>query len=333
MKTLPGPVTDVILAATGAQDLRVESVVQDLWSGYGRILRLALTGSEQATVIVKQVHPPTATNHPRGWNTSRSHERKLRSYQVEIAWYRDWSHRCGERCRIPRLIGSRELDGQQLLILEDLDAAGFPLRKNSLTQARLESCLAWLAEFHATFLQQTPQNLWETGTYWHLATRPDELAALRDPALKSAALAIDQKLAHACYQTLVHGDAKLSNFCFGPEESAVAALDFQYVGGGCGMRDLAYFLGSCLPEEECAERESDLLDCYFRHLTQALQRHQRDFSPKEREALLTEWRELYPFAWADFHRFLKGWSPGHWKLNSHSERMTRRAIEELSGAQ
>lgn len=332
MTTLPPLLTDAILAATGAESLQVERVVQSLWSGYGQILRLALTGGEHPTVIVKHVHAPSARNHPRGWNASYSHERKLRSYRVETAWYQDWSHHCGASCRIPKLIGSKELDGQQLLILEDLDAAGFHLRKSSLSAPRIESCLAWLAEFHATFLNKEPQNLWATGTYWHLATRPDELAALTDPTLKAAAAAIDHRLSAARYQTLVHGDAKLANFCFGPDDDAVAALDFQYVGGGCGMKDLAYFLGSCLDEESCEAREGDLLDCYFGHLTEALARHQRALTPQGTADLVAEWRGLYPFAWADFHRFLRGWSPGHWKLNSYGERLARQAIEEIARA-
>ena len=33
--------------------------------------------------------------------------------------------------------------------------------------------------------------LWESGTYWHLETRPDELEELEDLDLKNAASAID----------------------------------------------------------------------------------------------------------------------------------------------
>ena len=40
-------------------------------------------------------------------------------------------------------------------------------------------------------------------------------------------------------------------------------------------------------------------------------------------------RSVYRVAWADFHRFLKGWSPGHWKINSYSERVTKEVISQL----
>jgi Ser/Thr protein kinase RdoA (MazF antagonist) len=63
------------------------------------------------------------------------------------------------------------------------------------------------------------------------------------------AAVIDQVLNNCSYQTIVHGDAKLANFCFS-KEGAVSAVDFQYVGGGCGMKDVAYFLGSCLTGKE-----------------------------------------------------------------------------------
>ena len=50
---------------------------------------------------------------------------------------------------------------------------------------------------------------------------------------------------------------------------------------------------------------------------------------KTNKALENEWRPLYRVAWADFHRFLKGWSPGHWKINSYSERVTEEVIKNL----
>ena len=45
-----------------------------------------------------------------------------------------------------------------------------------------------------------------------------------------------------------------------------------------------------------------------------------------------DWRPLYRVAWADFHRFLKGWSPGHWKLSDYSERVAKEVITSLREA-
>jgi len=207
-----------------------------------------------------------------------------------------------------------------LMVLEDLDAAGFPLRKHGIGWEEISSCLKWLAEFHASYLGINPKGLWNEGTYWHLKTRPEELAELSDHKLKEAAPLIDQKLKNCTHQTFVHGDAKLANFCFGKDHQ-VAGVDFQYVGGGCGMKDLAYFIGSCLSESECERLEANILDPYFNYLQAAL--------GDKNESLETEWRSLYRVAWADFHRFLKGWSPGHWKINSYSERVTAEVINNL----
>ncbi|MBT8338154.1 MAG: ecdysteroid 22-kinase family protein [Gemmatimonadetes bacterium] len=329
--TLPPHFLHSIRRALGASSVEVVESLQELWSGYGHILRVRLGGmqdSGSSTAIAKYVRFPDRTRHPRGWHSSRSHERKLRSYHVESVWYRDWAARCGDECRVARLLLHEAHEDEVLILLEDLDAADFPARVRSIQPDQLRACLGWLAHFHATFMGAKPEGLWETGTYWHLATRPDELDALRDLPLKEAAPRLDALLRGGRYQTLVHGDAKLANFCFSPQGTApsrVAAVDFQYVGGGCGMKDLAYFLGSCLDEAECERREGELLDLYFDVLRSALAL-QPDL---DAESVEREWRALFPVAWTDFHRFLKGWSPGHWKIHSYSERVAREVLSGL----
>lgn len=308
----------VILQSTGASAIITKNPIQELWSGYGQILRLRLESSQYPSVIVKHIKLRPASDHPRGWSGEIGHQRKLKSYRVEKHWYQNYSHL--SEARIPQCLAVEVMENEVLLVLEDLDAAGFPIRHERLNWAGVEACLAWLAQFHASFLGMKPENLWPMGTYWHLATRPEELAALNDTALKEAASIIDKKLSHCRYQTFVHGDAKLANFCFS-KEGDVAAVDFQYVGGGCGMKDLAYFVGSCLNEEECEAWEDRILDAYFSFLKASLNKA----CPK----LEAEWRRLYPMAWADFHRFLKGWSPQHWKINNYSERMVQKALDSL----
>ncbi len=322
---LPPDQRDRVLTLTGSTSIEVCERVQSLWSGYGEIVRVRLDGTP---AIVKHVNPPTAGNHPRGWNTDRSHERKLRSYAVELAWYRNWSSRCRDACRVPHTMAATELDdGGWLFVLEDLDAAGFPERRFRLDRNGVTLCLHWLAEFHATFLGESPDGLWETGTYWHLATRPDELAEMPDGALKDAATTIDARLSCAHYLTFVHGDAKVANFCFATDSKSVAAVDFQYVGGGCGMKDVAYLLGSCLDERECERSESVYLDIYFAALRTALERNRPEIDVRDLEA---EWRALFPLAWTDFYRFLAGWSPGHPKMTPYSERLAREVLTNLA---
>ena len=308
----------IILQKTGASSLFEKEVIQELWSGYGKIIRFGLKDASAKSVIVKHVQLPNKKNHPRGWNSDIGHQRKLKSYQVETTWYEKYSQ--FSSARLPHCLAVETQGDEVLMVLEDLDEAGFTIRKRSVTWEEIKACLAWLAKFHASYLGKAPDGLWDIGTYWHLETRPQELAVLKDKQLKNAAPLIDSKLNSCIYKTFVHGDAKLANFCFA-KDGRVAGVDFQYVGGGCGMKDVAYFIGSCLNESECERLESQILDTYFEHLQSALE--------ERNEALEKEWRSLYRVAWADFHRFLKGWSPGHWKINSYSERVTAEVINQL----
>ena len=93
------------------------------------------------------------------------------------------------------------------------------------------------------------------------------------------------------------------------------------------MKDIAYFLSSCLSTQECFELEDELLEYYFLHLRNAL--NQKGLAFIDFEELENEWRFLYPFAWADFSRFLKGWMPTNSKLNEYSEQMVQKALVQL----
>ena len=315
-----------ILEITHAESLYDMGVVQSLWSGYGNIVRIGLKGANYPSVIIKHVKPDNG-NHPRGWNTDLSHERKLKSYQVETNWYQSSiSNGINKFVRIPKCLGVKNHENDFLVVMEDLDHSGFQKRKSFVNKNELESCIRWLAKFHAYFMGENSNGLWETGTYWHLETRPDELEQLDDLNLKKAASAIDAKLKNSTFQTLVHGDAKLANFCFNNDGTKVAAVDFQYVGGGCGMKDLAYFVGSCFRDKEAEDREIEVLDFYFEALADCMKFLKKD---QNLEELIEDWRPLYRVAWADFHRFMKGWSPGHWKLSDYSERVTQEVINTL----
>jgi len=312
---------------TGAKSIGKPQIVQELWSGYGSICRYELSGCKLPSVILKRILLEETKHHPRGWKTNRSHLRKVESYRVEKAWYKYWSNQCTETCRVPHCYKTWDVENESYILLEDLDAAGFAARPRSISEAGMKACLRWLADFHVTFLNCKPEGLWKTGTYWHLATRPDELKALDDLKLKSAAQKIDEMLNNCSLQTFVHGDAKLANFCFTKDQSKVAAVDFQYVGGGAGIKDVAYFLGSCLAEHELENHETELLDMYFEFIGESLDAKQSNIS---RAQIEDHWRPLFPVAWTDFHRFLKGWSPGHWKLNDYSEKIARNVIEKVS---
>ena len=80
----------------------------------------------------------------------------------------------GDLLRGSRGGGLRRSGAEWWFILEDLDASGYTGRRHRLSWEEAVLCTSWLAAFHGTFLGVDPQGLWDTGTYWHLATRPEE---------------------------------------------------------------------------------------------------------------------------------------------------------------
>ena len=88
----------------------------------------------------------------------------------------------------------------------------------------------------------------------------------------------------------------------------------------------SYFLSSCLEPAALSREAPPLLDHYF----DALRQHAAPkLSAAQHSELEAEWRDLYVFAWADFYRFLAGWSPQHWKIDTYSEAMTEQALAAL----
>lgn len=300
--------------------------IQSLWSDYGGIYRLRLNDAKIPSIIVKCITLSENGNHPRGWATNLSHQRKIKSYQIENHWYENYASSLPESVKVPDLLYSENRPPVQVLVMEDLSIC-YPTLKQYCTLNEAKTVIKWLAQFHAHFVNSTAEGLWATGSYWHLETRPDEWNAMKDSPLKRRAKDLDHALSQAKFQTIIHGDAKVANFCFGQNDK-VAAVDFQYVGKGVGVKDLAYFIGSCFTDEECELYENELLNYYFDELRNAL--HKKSF--KEAGDLEKEWRELYPVAWADFNRFLLGWLPNHQKLHAHALSKNKIALDYLDAS-
>ncbi len=323
-----------VLHHCDATAIRSSHCVQQLWSDYGQIMRLELVGGDTRSVILKRVQWPAVATHPRGWHGRAGEQRKRDSYVVEACWYERYAAHAPHRCRVPKPVAVEQASDGMLILMEDLDNR-YPERYRQDSLSRVAACLRWLAAFHAHHLNDAGDGLWPVGTYWHLGTRADEFAAMQEGRLKNAAQWLDGQLRDARFQTLVHGDAKLANFCFSSDatspayssaasarNASVAAVDFQYVGRGPGVCDVAYFLGSCLDEVRLEQAVPALLDIYFSELGECL------IDTVDASALEAEWRSLYPIAWVDFYRFLLGWAPEHRKINAY----TRRLANEVLGA-
>ncbi len=68
----------------------------------------------------------------------------------------------------------------------------------------------------------------------------------------------------ASASTLVHGDFRLENLMMGERgsEDELVILDWQLIGWGSGLRDLAYFVGQNLAPEVRQEAEGELVELY-----------------------------------------------------------------------
>lgn len=249
-------------------------------------------------------------------------------------------------CFVPRLVGasSQAEPEAQTLILEDL-AIRYPVfaeRRATLSDKQVIKALQWLASFHARSwniesscaLEPTRsfcpppaeaihtwkgKGLWRQGGYHYLATRIHELASIHPHHSKWATLglhaqsdlptSVDWCLHNPPDRTrlsLIHGDVKAANMAFSRDATKMAMYDFQYVGIGLGVQDLAKFLTTSISAHHLnsANGEERLLKIYHQYLIQQLP----DGADYPFDVLCDDWQ----LALVDWVRFLAGWNGGFW---------------------
>jgi len=92
------------------------------------------------------------------------------------------------------------------------------------------------------------------------------------------------------------------------KEVKCALYDFQYVGSGLGVVDLAYFLGTTVDGRDLrgCEKEEGLLRLYFEEVESVLKERGVGMGGYTWEALAQQWE----WAVVDWMRFMAGWGVG-----------------------
>lgn len=160
-------------------------------------------------------------------------------------------------------------------------------RRSQLNPEQVVTALEWLARFHSSsrawHLEDRAEHvlppldearrrsgapvqtrLWLNGGYTYLETRRSEYTSLvedtdsewsralcrplRNSSLSVAEMAADfLKPVGRSFETYIHGDIKSANAAFTPSGDEVAFYDFQYIGLGLGVSDLAKLFTSSIP--------------------------------------------------------------------------------------
>lgn len=279
--------------------------------------------------------------------------RKRESYAVERRFYAGTANRVREaNLHIPKLLAS-DLDGSKpwpafCILMNDVSQQ-HPQHPDFLSKDQAACALQWIATFHALFWGETSstctwrRDLWDRGAFWTtpavgtegVATawigtmryleqkHPEYLTASTQSLgrrIEKAGSAISRLLAKESvgsqYGTLIHGDYKAANLFFpnDPESAdSVAAVDFQFTGGGLGVEDVAYLL---YPDArgDHFEYEEELLETYHEELILQLITQQKG-GPSTMP--LKVFRNYYELARIDMTRY---WlSKNKWSASTRGE--------------
>jgi len=302
--------------------VNLQEVITSLWSGCGEIARYKL---DEKSCVVKSINVPKHIEHPRIKQSQFAINRKQQSYEVEFTWYRDYSSLLPVQSRALECFNTINYKQLFALVFADFKEHGYD--NATCCPEHILAIIKWLAYLHAFNLDSQADGLWQQGNYWHLSTRPDEFEKITEDELKQAAPIIASKIQDCPFQTLIHGDAKLANFAINHQTLDVLGYDFQYVGKGIGTVDLMYFLGSCLDEKTLITDANKYTALYYEHLGDAINYFEKSC---DAQSVIEQWQSLWPDAWADFYRFLVGWSPCHWKINSYMLNQYQAVIQKIN---
>ncbi|KAI7240115.1 hypothetical protein KC330_g1377 [Hortaea werneckii] len=202
---------------------------------------------------------------------------------------------------------------------------------------------------------QKAEGVWLNGGYTYLATRRKEYADLLgdsesewSSALCQPIPSVDGSLAELVaqvlspdassdatpsaisdYETLIHGDVKSENLFANTEGSAVAFFDFQYVGMGLGVCDLAKLFTCSVPMHMLTTEAlgGDVALAMTDGERGLLQRYQRTINSASGKEY--PWRELemhWSTALVDWLRFQASW--GFWGNTAWLEARVRHILSD-----
>ncbi|KAI0147404.1 hypothetical protein GGR57DRAFT_505868 [Xylariaceae sp. FL1272] len=266
--------------------------------------------------------------------------------------------------------GADLLEGLTATLMTDLRTK-YPVageKRSLLNDEQVHSALDWLSTFHRESWSLSPipedslldpplieaekrksahaanRSLWLNGGYTYLATRRKEYALLcSDQGSEwSAALCGEfwrgQSVAEVVAdvvkmspQSLIHGDVKSENLFTSRDGSEVAFYDFQYVGFGLGVCDLAKLFTCSVPLSMLVSGNED----YINRLTMG--KGERRLLERYHENLLAGTKRTYDWnlfirhwetALVDWLRFQASW--GFWGNTEWLEARVRCILNDIS---
>jgi hypothetical protein len=220
--------------------------------------------------------------------TSRATAAAVRSYWIEVSFYREMAPQLPVRAPDCYVALHDEGSDDFVLLLEDLAPArqGDQLAGCSVDEAAI--AVAELPKLHAPkwgdpVLESLPwlhrntdesvvmTTMLVTGLYDGFRTRYNERL---DPDVFELCERFIPRLAHYLTArpgawTVAHGDYRLDNLLFGTSDGGppVAVVDWQTVAHGPGVADLSYFIGAGLLPDDRRAHEDDLVHAYHEALT------------------------------------------------------------------
>lgn len=213
--------------------------------------------------------------------------RMFGSYRREVNFYREFSDTCG--LSIPPLIYA-DIDDeaeQFILIMGDLAPAMPGDQTKGLTIEQTKLALIEAAKLHASHWEDPTINAlpWLFGAPGTFRIGQNEIEILWDgfrerfaDQLEGDTLAIGDVLIrrferflydYAAPKCLIHNDFRPDNMAFGGPQGgeSITVFDWQTVGAGAAMNEIAYFMGGAMVPQVRAAEEEDLLKLYHTTLT------------------------------------------------------------------
>ncbi|CAI7617103.1 unnamed protein product [Penicillium crustosum] len=313
-------------------------------------------------LILKLISPPQKS----GSTADEGHLRKMLSYEVEQYFYSEVVPQLGDDIAIAKCVastrdmddaeGSSELKGLMatIMVRAALDwLAGFHSRSRGLVSASLDEYVQPPLEESSrrqSAGKDVGNGLWLNGGYTYLATRGKEYASLaRDTDSEwsdvlcgvsgGSSLSVAEMVAlfltpcGRAIESYIHGDVKSENLFTTTNGDKVAFFDFQYVGLGLGVCDLAKLFtcsvplhmlvdgnGSFSEQLSMCDGERGLLERYRMSLLQ---------DEESEESELYEWEAFkrhWETALVDWCRFQASW--GFWGNTEWLEARVRSIVND-----